>query len=82
MYKRQVQFFHPGLFYNRLVTLNIVDGPVPARLPFSADMFEYGDEALAAKVRDTPLDFAGFRLHFPIKNGKYKDCLLYTSRCV
>ena len=67
------QFFHPGLFYNRLVTLNIVEGPVPARLPFSADMFEYGDEALAAKVRDTPLDFAGFRLHFPIKNGKYKD---------
>ena len=51
----EVQFFHPGLFYNRLVTLNIVDGPVPARLPFSADMFEYGDEALAAKVRDTPL---------------------------
>ncbi len=33
----EVQFFHPGLFYNRLVTLNVVDGPVPARLPFSAD---------------------------------------------
>lgn len=69
----EVQFFHPGLFYNRLVALNIVEGAASSRLPFAADMFEYGDEALAAKVRATPLDFAGFRLHFPLKNGNYKD---------
>lgn len=69
----EVQFFHPGLFYNRLVTLNVVDGAAPSRLPFSADMFEYGDEALAAKARGASLDFAGFRLHFPIKKGNYKD---------
>lgn len=69
----EVQFFHPGLFYNRLVTLNVVEGTAASRLPFSTDMFEYGDEALAAKVRATPLDFAGFRLHFPVKTGEYKD---------
>lgn len=69
----EVQFFHPGLFYNRLVTLNIVEGGEARKLPFSTDMFEYGDDGLAARVRSTPLEFAGFRLHFPIKNPDYKD---------
>lgn len=69
----EVQFFHPGLFYNRLVTLNIVEGGGVRKLPFSTDMFEYGEESLAQRVRGTPLEFAGFRLHFPIKNPEYKD---------
>lgn len=69
----EAQFFHPGLFYNRLVTLNIVEGGAARKLPFSTDMFEYGEESLAQRVRDTPLEFAGFRLHFPIKNPEYKD---------
>ena len=72
----EVQFFHPGLFYNRLVTINIVENGQAHKLPFSSDMFEYGDEGLATRVRATPLEFAGFRLHFPIKNPEYKDEVL------
>lgn len=69
----EAQFFHPGLFYNRLVAINIVDDGKAEKLAFSPDMFEYGDTALADRVRETPLDFSGFRLHFPIKRGDYKD---------
>lgn len=69
----EAQFFHPGLFYNRLVSINVVQNGKAEKLTFSPDMFEYGDKALADKVRQTPLDFSGFRLHFPIKNPDYKD---------
>lgn len=69
----EVQFFHPGLFYNRLVAVNIVDRGQAAKIPFSPSAFEYGDEEFAAKVAGTPLDFAGFRIHYNLNTGKYKD---------
>lgn len=69
----EVQFFHPGLFYNRLVTINIVEGRESKKLPFSTDMFEYGDENLAARVANTPLEYAGFRIHYPINRPDYRD---------
>lgn len=31
----EVQFFHPGLFYNRLVAVNVVDGGRAEKLTFS-----------------------------------------------
>lgn len=69
----EVQFFHPGLFYNRLVAVNVVDRGRAAKIPFSPSVFEYGDEEFAAKVAGTPLDFAGFRIHYNLNTGKYKD---------
>lgn len=73
----EVQFFHPGLFYNRLVNIHIIDTENAENsvtdLPLSVDMFNYGDDALAEKVRAQNLGFAGFRLHFPIKDAAYKD---------
>lgn len=69
----EVQFFHPGLFYNRLVTINTVEGSDSKKLPFSTDMFEYGDEALAQRISDAPMEFAGFRIHYPINKPGYKD---------
>jgi len=69
----EVQFFHPGLFYNRLVAVNVVDGGRAEKLTFSPSVFEYGDEEFASKVAGTPLDFAGFRIHYNLNTGKYKD---------
>lgn len=69
----EVQFFHPGLFYNRLVAINLVEGSDSKKLPFSTDMFEYGDEALAQRIDETPMEFAGFRIHYPINKPNYKD---------
>ena len=69
----EAQFFHPGLFYNRLVGINIVHDGGALRLPFSTTFFEYGDNAFASKTGAVPLDFTGFRLHFPLNRDDYKD---------
>lgn len=67
-----VQFFHPGLFYDRPVTINVVDSEGVHHLPFSTDMFHYGRNDLKDRV---PLDlgFAGFRIHAPINTPNYFD---------
>ena len=69
----ELQFFHPGLFYNRLVRLNVVSDGKAERLPFSTDFFEYGDLEFADKVKALSMDFAGFRAHFPLNTPEYKD---------
>lgn len=69
----EAQFFHPGFIYNRAVTVNVVDDGKSEKIPFNADMFDYGDDALAARMRQTQGEFAGFRLHFPMNRPDYKD---------
>ncbi len=68
----QVQFFHPGLYYDRTVAVNVVgkDGIHP--LPFSPSQFDYGKTPFASKVPQD-LGFAGFRIHYPIKTKDYYD---------
>ncbi len=68
----QAQFFHPGLFYNHTIKVNVVrDGHV-APVEFSPNMFDYGRNDFASKVPQN-LGFAGFRLHYPIKTPDYWD---------
>jgi glucans biosynthesis protein len=68
----QVQFFHPGLFYDRPVAINVVrpDGVRP--LPFSPSLFDYGKNEFGSRVPQD-LGYAGFRLHYPIKSREYLD---------
>ncbi len=68
----EVQFFHPGLYYNRVVAVNEVrpDGVHP--VPFSPSHFDYGKNAFASKVPQD-LGYAGFRVHYPIKTREYYD---------
>jgi len=68
----QVQFFHPGLYYNRVVMINTVDARGVHPIPFSPSQFDYGRNDFASKVPQN-LGFAGFRLHAPIKTAKYYD---------
>jgi len=68
----QLQFFHPGLYYNRTVVVNIVDGSSIRPVPFSPSQFDYGKNDFASKVPQD-LGFAGFRLHAPLKTAKYYD---------
>jgi glucans biosynthesis protein len=68
----EVQFFHPGLFYDHTVKINDVDADGVHPIPFSPSMFDYGDSDFASKVPQD-LGFAGFRLHYPIKRRDYKD---------
>ena len=68
----QVQFFHPGFYYNRVVTINVVDAHGVHPIPFSPDQFDYGLNDFASKVPQN-LGYAGLRIHAPFKTPKYYD---------
>ncbi len=68
----QVQFFHPGLYYNRVVALNVVGADGVRRIDFSPSQFDYGKNTFASKVPQN-LGYAGFRVHYPIKTRDYWD---------
>lgn len=68
----QVQFFHPGLYYNRTVVVNVVDSKGVHPVPFAPSQFDYGKNDFASKVPQD-LGFAGFRIHAPFKTPKYYD---------
>lgn len=68
----ELQFFHPGLFYDRTVAINIVEQNVPSRLNFDTQAFNYGNNKFAEQM---PVDmgYAGFRVHAPINKKSYLD---------
>lgn len=68
----QVQFFHPGLYYDRPVKINIVDFEKVKPVAFSRDLFNYGKNSFRDKV-PANLGFAGFRLHCRLNSRKYYD---------
>ena len=67
----QLQFFHPGLFYDRGVTVHVVDGQA-LPLPFDSEAFDYGSNAFKDEI-PADLGFAGFRVHYPINSDDYHD---------
>jgi glucans biosynthesis protein len=68
----ELQFFHPGLFYDHPVKISEVVGNVVREVRFSPDFFDYGKNSVDVKqLRD--VGFAGFRVHFPLNTPKYKD---------
>ncbi|CAM4444055.1 glucan biosynthesis protein [Alteromonas australica] len=71
----EVQFFHPGFLYQLPVTVNVIDADNDASpIAFEKAMFSYDGKAssLGQYTKDEN-GFAGFRLHYPIKNEQYKD---------
>jgi len=69
----EVQLFHPGLFYDRVVALNEIDAKGEATpIAFSPDLFDYGQNTFASRVPQD-LGFAGFRLHYTINRRDYRD---------
>lgn len=68
----EVQFFHPGLFYHNLVTINAIGPEGVQGHGFSSDMFNYGSNDFASKI-PPDFGFAGFRLHYPINRGDHRD---------
>jgi len=67
-----VQFFHPGLFYDRSVRIHEVtpSGVIP--VAFSPDQFDYGHDDFGGRVPQD-LGYAGFRIHYPINKPSYRD---------
>jgi glucans biosynthesis protein len=68
----QVQFFHPGLYYDRTVKMNVVEPSGVKPIRFSPNQFDYGKNDFASRVPQD-LGFAGFRVHAPIKTKDYFD---------
>lgn len=68
----EVQFFHPGLYYNRVVAINVVDTNGVHPFGFSPSSFDYGNTDFASRVPQN-LGYAGFRIHAPIKKADYYD---------
>ncbi len=68
----QVQFFHPGLYYDRGIAVNVVDARGVHHLPFSTDAFDYGKNDFASAI-PSDVGYAGVRIHAPIKTPKYFD---------
>jgi glucans biosynthesis protein len=68
----QVQFFHPGLYYDRTVRVNLVEGGKVQPVRFSPNQFDYGKNDFASRVPQD-LGYAGFRVHAPIKTKDYYD---------
>jgi len=68
----QVQFFHPGLYYNRVVRVNVVEPKGVHPVEFSPNQFDYGKNDFASRVPQK-LGYAGFRVHYPIRTRDYYD---------
>jgi glucans biosynthesis protein len=68
----QVQFFHPGLYYERTVAMHVIDGDRVAAVPFDVTLFDYGKNTFAARI-PTDIGYAGFRIHAPFKTSEYYD---------
>jgi len=67
-----LQFFHPGLFYDRRIVVHEIDASGVHPIPFSPERFDYGGNEFASRVPQD-LGYAGFRLHYPIKRPDYQD---------
>jgi glucans biosynthesis protein len=73
----ELQFFHPGLYFTTPVRMNLIVKGQARPLPFNPANFDYGrlNAGLdASKLGD--VGYAGFRVHYPLNNPKYKDEVL------
>ncbi|MGN1038439.1 MAG: glucan biosynthesis protein, partial [Mailhella sp.] len=69
-----VQFFHPGLYYDRPVQIHVVNNNDIEDIAFDTSFFQYGSKDIAEQVaREDHMNFAGFRLHYPLNRSDYKD---------
>jgi glucans biosynthesis protein len=71
----EVQFFHPGLYYDRSVQVRVVEGGEVFDVPFDPERFHYGKNDFGERIpRD--VGYAGLRVHYPLKSARYRDELI------
>jgi periplasmic glucans biosynthesis protein len=68
----RLQLFHLGFLYQRPVTVNLIRDGIPAPIPYTANLFDYGHTKFD-KPLPVNLGFAGFRLHYPLNSPKIFD---------
>jgi glucans biosynthesis protein len=70
----EVMFFHRGANNFRVRMDEVVAGKA-RHIPYSSAEFDYGKNTLSPE-KWGDLDFAGFRVHYPLNGGAYKDELI------
>lgn len=68
----EIQFFHPGMLYDRAVDVFILRADNATLVPFRPEAFDYGKTGLVP-TSFPELAYAGFRVHTPINTKNYKD---------
>lgn len=68
----QIQLFHPGLYYDRTVRVNVVDETGVHPVPFAPDRFDYGKNDFAGRI-PADIGYAGLRVHYAMKTPAYLD---------
>jgi len=68
----QLQFFHPGYLFSRMVHLNEFTGTHTQPIPFTPDFFDYHNLSVPLLSR-LGLDFAGFRILSPLNRPEAWD---------
>lgn len=69
----ELQFFHPGFLYDRLVRLNLVVGGKAEPFAVTKGMFDYSQIPEFLEKLPPEIGAAGFRVHTAINSRAYKD---------
>ena len=70
----EVQLFHAGYLFKEPVVLHTATNGSDTTIPFKQEYFNYeGKAASLAGIAPRDLGYAGFRVHYPLNNSKYKD---------
>jgi glucans biosynthesis protein len=71
----ELMFFHLGKFQTAPVRINEVTAKRVRHIPYRSADFDYGKNTLSPQTWGD-LGFAGFRAHYPMNGGAYKDELV------
>jgi len=71
----EMAFFHQGRGFDTPVRIHEIIGKTVKEIKFDPTSFTYGANNLSQKDL-AGLGFAGFRLHYPVNNPRYKDEVL------
>ena len=71
----EIQFFHMGSIFKNSVKIHEIIGGKPFYLPYKAHAFTNNDKPLETKQFGN-IDYAGFRLHYPLNTPDYYDELI------
>jgi glucans biosynthesis protein len=75
----QLQFIHPGLFYNHAIKLNTIEPTGVHPVPFSPQFFDYGKNRFSSKVPGD-LGFAGFRVAYPFaRRDEFNHVIVFAG---
>lgn len=71
----ELMFFHLGHYQQQAVRIHELVNGQDRPIPFSQNDFNYGKNKLSPKTWGD-VGYAGFRVHYPLNNEKYKDELV------